>query len=99
MRLKRRSSSRRASSSSRGGWQGGVGGGRGLGGAGGMPPAESTPLRAGSAFHEKQNAYTPPCGLNGARDLGSEGGKKGGFTSESSNTPLGRRTGAKDTKP
>ena len=51
------------------------------------PPAASTPLRAGSAS-SKQNA-----GLSRARFLGGvKAGKKGGFTSDSSNTPLGRRT-------
>ena len=56
-----------------------------------MPPAES---------HEKQNAYPPPAGGSTVRGIwGLKEGKKGGFTSESSNTPLGRRTGAKDTKP
>ena len=59
------------------------------------PPAASTPLRAGSAssIKNKMRGPAPPCGLSRARFLGGvKGGKKGGFTSDSSNTPLGRRT-------
>ena len=45
-------------------------------------------------LHEKQNAWPPSAlRLSRARFLGGvKGGKKGGFTSDSSNTPLGRRT-------
>ena len=40
----------------------------------------------------KMRGPAPPCGLSRARFLGGvKGGKEGGFTSDSSNTPLGRR--------
>ena len=43
-------------------------------------------------LHEKQNACPPPFAGSLARVFwGLKGGKKGGFTSDSSNTPLGRR--------
>ena len=76
-------------------------GGRGKGGGGsnrfslqaGIRPQQ--PLRAGSASsHEKQNACPPlpPAGSLVRVFWGVKGGKKGGFTSDSSNTPRGRRT-------
>ena len=85
------------------GGRGGVGGGQGEGERGGSTGLGAKsgkvckvclPLRAGSAssMKNKMRAAPPPCGLSGARFLGLKGGKKGGFTSDSSNTPLGRRT-------
>ena len=78
----------------RGGGQGGRGGG--VGGAGGRgQTAEFAPSSVNAAscrlgvLHEKQN---PVRALWCAFFWGLKGGKKGGFTSDSSNTPLGRRT-------
>ena len=52
-----------------------------------------TPLRAGSASSMKKMRAPPPLrALWRAFVGGLKGGKKGGFTSDSSNTPLGRRT-------
>ena len=61
------------------------------------PPAASTPLRAGSASSMKTKCVPPlPSAGSLARVFGGlKGGKKGGFTSDSSNTPLGRRISTK----
>ena len=85
------------------GGRGGGGGGRGRVGGGFwerkckvcLQTAEFAPSSVNAAscrlgvLHEKRCCLPPPPLLGLARDLGSEGGKKGGFTSESSNAPPG----------
>ena len=83
-----------------GGGQGGKGGGQQVLGAKSgkvckvcLQTAEFAPSSVNAAscrlgvLHEK-----PPSPATCARFLGSERREKGGFTSDSSNTPLGRRT-------
>ena len=86
----------------RGEKKGGVGG-QGEGERGGgqqqvFPTGGNSPPAAASCrlgvLHEKQNACPPlpPAGSLVRVFWGVKGGKKGGFTSDSSNTPRGRRT-------